>query len=83
MRRALRRNQRARFVVANGLRDVDRVVDAIDHIEIVTGEGGTEERLLTKLVRIDAARKMDTERSSHSLSVAPSTLTTRRLLEYG
>ena len=49
------RNQRAQFVVARGLGDVDQVRDAIDHIEIVSREGGAEERLLTGLAGIDAA----------------------------
>ena len=50
-----RGDKRARFVVARGLSDVDGVADAIDHIEIVAGAAGTEERLLTTLVGIDAA----------------------------
>ena len=46
MRRASGATNAPEFVVARGLGDVDRVLDAIDHIEIVSREGGTEERLL-------------------------------------
>ena len=82
MRRAAGATSAPEFVVARGLSDVDGVVDAIDHVEIVAGEGGTEERLLVAQAG-SMRRKMDADRSSHSLSVAPSTLTTLRLLGYG
>ena len=55
MRRACWRDLRARIVVARGLSDVDGIVDAIDHVEIVSREGGTEERLFVAEARIDAA----------------------------
>ena len=51
----LRRDQPARVIISRGLSDVDRVADAIDHIEIVAGEGGTEERLLIAQAQIDTA----------------------------
>src|SRR5208282_1418408 len=52
----LRLDKHTRFVVAGGLSDVDGVLDAVDHIEIVAGEGWTEQRLLVARTRIDAAK---------------------------
>ena len=55
MRRACGATSAPQFVVAGGLGHINGVLDAVDHVEIIAGEGGTQQRLLVARRRIDPA----------------------------